>query len=76
MSEHWSSDDVRYGPRPVTLLMTDGDKALVRADGRRDLWVLRKHLHSTEQQAFVAIRRAIALHRWSALLRVQTRAAA
>ena len=70
-AEFWSSDDPRYGPRPVTLLVTNRDKALIRTDGRRDMWVLQKHLHKTEQQAFVVIRRAAALALWTARLRIE-----
>lgn len=71
MSEFWSSDDPRYGPRPVTLLVTNRDKALIRTDGRRDMWVLQKHLHKTEQQAFITIRRGAALALWTARLRIE-----
>lgn len=70
-SARWASNDARFGPRQVTLIDTRRDKALIRTEGRRDMWVLQKHLHKTEQQAFVVIRRAAALALWTARLRIE-----
>ena len=68
----WTSNDTRVGPQEVTLLMTDGDRALVRKGGR-DAWILAKHVHETKQEAFIAVTRARALHLWKQRLRVERR---